>query len=212
MTCFSDVCRRRKLVRHAGRPRYLSTAWWRRRSISTVQMDLRWLNDGGANESLQVRTSVICRSSARQYKLLSQQTTACCEVTGLSHFAVTHLLASQPSVLLITLLSTISSLFCGVFSCRDSSPGTPTFGGGAQGGSIFKDGSLLKDSSLYKDGSLFRDSSLFKDGSITSCLQAAFLAQQEEEEQQAFQVPRCILLCKKHLSTHLEVVPYERQS
>lgn len=54
---------------------------------------------------------------------------------------------------------------------RDSSPGTPTFGGGAQG-------SLLRDGSLPKDGSLY------KDGSITSCLQAAFQAQLEEEDQQ----------------------------
>ncbi|KAA6426159.1 MAG: hypothetical protein FRX49_04011 [Trebouxia sp. A1-2] len=58
---------------------------------------------------------------------------------------------------------------------KDSSPGTPTFGGGAQGNSIFRDGSLM------------RDGSLFKDGSITSCLQAAFQAQMEEEEQQGLQ-------------------------
>lgn len=56
-------------------------------------------------------------------------------------------------------------------SSRDSSPGTPTFGGGAQG-------SLLRDGSFPKDGSLY------KDGSITSCLQAAFQAQLEEADQQ----------------------------
>ncbi|DBA87295.1 TPA: hypothetical protein ACH3X1_004353 [Trebouxia sp. C0004] len=58
---------------------------------------------------------------------------------------------------------------------KDSSPGTPTFGGGAQGNTIFRDGSLMRDGSLYKDGS------------ITSCLQAAFQAQMEEEEQQGLQ-------------------------
>ena len=63
-----------------------------------------------------------------------------------------------------------------LFAGRDSSPGTPTFGGGAQGNSIFRDGSLMRDGSLYKDGS------------ITSCLQAAFQAQLEEEEQQGVQV------------------------
>ena len=63
--------------------------------------------------------------------------------------------------------------------CRDSSPGTPTFGGGAQGNSLFRDGSLMRDGSLYKDGS------------ITSCLQAAFQAQLEEEEQVAQVIRSC---------------------
>ena len=66
-------------------------------------------------------------------------------------------------------------------TCRDSSSGTPTFGGGAQG-------SLLRDGSLPKDGSLY------KDGSITSCLQAAFQAQLEEEDQQR-QVPCHVHCC-----------------
>ena len=61
--------------------------------------------------------------------------------------------------------------------CRDSSPGTPTFGGGAQGNSLVRDGSLV-----------IREGSLYKDGSITSCLQAAFQAQLEEEDQEGQQV------------------------
>ena len=42
-----------------------------------------------------------------------------------------------------------------------------------------------------------RDGSLYKDGSITSCLQAAFQAQMEEEEQQGLQVLPFSILCAK---------------
>ena len=68
---------------------------------------------------------------------------------------------------------------------RDSSPGTPTFGGGAQSNSIFRDGSL------------------YKDGSITSCLQAAFQAQMEEEEHLEDQQVRPVDLSTSCIQRHM---------